>query len=164
MSIYTFDFSKSISSALGLKFSENVELSDQVLYETLKEQTTSKIPSVLSTHIAAMTEEERKQLTLAANAKKRGMKESSKSKGIKSVAQKKRWANMTETERKEMGIKSRNGIFEENRKTQTLAAISAYSPAREKGLKKPLIKCPHCGIIGGAPIMKRYHFERCKML
>ena len=163
MSIYTFDFSKSVSIALGIEHIEDTNLSDQVLHETIKTQISSNVPSPLAAHIAVMSFEERKQMTSAANATKRGMKESSRSRGIKSVAQKKRWVNMTETERKEMGIKSRNGVSEENRKTQTLAAISTYSPAREKGLKKPLIKCPHCGIIGGAPIMKRYHFERCEL-
>lgn len=164
MSIYTFEFLKSISDALGLEFLENNNLSDQVLHQTVKQQKTIKIPSVLSSHIASMTKEERKQLTLSANIKKKGMKESSKSRGIKSIAQKKRWANMTEFERKEMGIKSRNGVSDEKKRTQTLAAISSYSPAREKGLKKHLTECPHCGMIGGAPIMKRYHFERCKSL
>lgn len=28
--------------------------------------------------------------------------------------------------------------------------------------KKPTIECPNCGKIGGAPVMKRYHFENCK--
>lgn len=31
-----------------------------------------------------------------------------------------------------------------------------------KGIPKPKITCPHCGLIGGAPQMKRYHFDNCK--
>jgi hypothetical protein len=164
MTIYSFITANAISNALELEISEDVNISDQYLYNIIKELKPSKIPSVLSEHIAAMSEEERKQLTKAANSKKRGMKESSESKAIKSIAQRKRWAEMSIQERKEMGLKSKNGISEENKKTQTLAANRAYSPAREKGLKKPLTKCPHCGKIGGGPIMKRYHFERCKLL
>lgn len=163
MTIYTYNFSKSISEALGLDFIENIDLSDQIVYEQYKQYTPqNKIPSSFGSSLKGMTVEERKQLTKAANEKKRGLKESLKSRGIKSIAQKKRWSNMNAEQRKEMGVKSRNGISEEKRKTQTAAAILAYSPAREKGRKKDLTECPYCGIIGAGPVMKRFHFERCK--
>jgi hypothetical protein len=29
---------------------------------------------------------------------------------------------------------------------------------------KEKVKCPHCNKIGGKPVMKRYHFEKCKDL
>ena len=32
-----------------------------------------------------------------------------------------------------------------------------------KGKKKPTTKCPYCGIIGGIPVLKRFHFENCKI-
>ena len=31
-----------------------------------------------------------------------------------------------------------------------------------KGRPKPKLTCPHCGKIGGAPQMKRHHFDNCK--
>ena len=33
----------------------------------------------------------------------------------------------------------------------------------KKGIKKNKVICPHCGKEGGEPIMKRYHFDRCKL-
>lgn len=27
---------------------------------------------------------------------------------------------------------------------------------------KPKVTCPHCGLTGGVPSMKRYHFDKCK--
>lgn len=32
----------------------------------------------------------------------------------------------------------------------------------KKGIPKPKIQCPHCGLIGGVPQLKRYHFDNCK--
>ena len=32
-----------------------------------------------------------------------------------------------------------------------------------KGKKKPVTKCPYCGIVGGIPVLKRFHFENCKL-
>jgi len=39
------------------------------------------------------------------------------------------------------------------------------NPEIAKKLKKPKEKvtCPHCGKVGGKPVMMRYHFEKCKM-
>lgn len=34
--------------------------------------------------------------------------------------------------------------------------------AKMKGIDKPKITCPHCGKNGGAPAMKRHHFDNCK--
>jgi hypothetical protein len=31
-----------------------------------------------------------------------------------------------------------------------------------KGIKKKKVKCPHCSIEGGAPALKRWHFDNCK--
>lgn len=163
MTIYTYNISKSISESLGLEFIEDINLSDQILHKQQKQFIfCDSVPPTVNLHLTNMTFEERKQLTKAANEKKKGMKESLQSRGIKSLAQKKRWSNMSVRQRKEMGIKSRNGVSEENKKTQTKAATAAYSPVREKGHKKTLTECPYCGIIGGKPIMKRFHFERCK--
>jgi ribosomal protein S24E len=32
-----------------------------------------------------------------------------------------------------------------------------------KGVPKPKLICPYCNMVGGAPQMKRYHFENCKI-
>jgi hypothetical protein len=40
--------------------------------------------------------------------------------------------------------------------------ISERTSAALKGKPKTKIECPHCGKIGGAGNMKRYHFEFCK--
>jgi hypothetical protein len=34
--------------------------------------------------------------------------------------------------------------------------------AATKGIAKPKLTCPHCGLLGGAPQMKRHHFDNCK--
>jgi hypothetical protein len=31
-----------------------------------------------------------------------------------------------------------------------------------KGKIKPITKCPYCGIVGGIPVLKRFHFDNCK--
>jgi hypothetical protein len=31
-----------------------------------------------------------------------------------------------------------------------------------KGNKKATTECPHCGIIGGVAVLKRFHFDKCK--
>ena len=31
-----------------------------------------------------------------------------------------------------------------------------------KGVPKPRVTCPHCGTEGGAGVMSRYHFDKCK--
>jgi hypothetical protein len=31
-----------------------------------------------------------------------------------------------------------------------------------KGVKKAITKCPYCNIIGGIPVLKRFHFDNCK--
>ena len=30
------------------------------------------------------------------------------------------------------------------------------------GVPKPEVQCPHCGSIGGKPVMTRWHFDNCK--
>lgn len=43
------------------------------------------------------------------------------------------------------------------RKPETCSKISE----KQKGVPQPKITCPHCNVIGGRSIMKRYHFNRC---
>ena len=39
-----------------------------------------------------------------------------------------------------------------------------HSEESKQKMKKPKIKvvCPYCGKIGGLPVMKRFHFDKCK--
>ncbi len=39
---------------------------------------------------------------------------------------------------------------------------NSYMKLREKS-KQPKVDCPHCGKVGGAHSMKRYHFDNCKL-
>lgn len=162
MSIYTYHFSQSISASLGISFEEIPQLSDQKLHEDISNIEHENVAGPYAKHIEKMSLQERKDMTKNANAKKRGMKESSYSRSIKSAAQKKRWNNMTEEQRKEMGRLSRNGMSEESKNNHINAMLKAFSPARQKGIKQPLTTCPYCAKVGGRPIMIRYHFENCK--
>lgn len=31
-------------------------------------------------------------------------------------------------------------------------------------IQKPQITCPHCGKVGGKPVMMRFHFDKCKLI
>jgi group I intron endonuclease len=42
--------------------------------------------------------------------------------------------------------------------------ISERTSKALKGVPKKTIECPHCGKVGGAGNMKRYHFDFCKLL
>lgn len=162
MAIYSYDFARSISNTLHLPFEEDPELSDQNLYELLIISEKSNVPGPYTAQCSKMSIEEKKAMTSAANSAKRGMKESDRSRGIKSIAQKNRWSNMTDEERRNMVKLSQEGITEKGRINQTKNAIAAFSPVRQKGFKQPLTICPHCRKEGGLFSMKRYHFERCK--
>lgn len=59
----------------------------------------------------------------------------------------------------------------ESRKAKSEAMIgniqSKESNAKRRktmsGIAKPKVKCPHCGKEGGAPQMRQWHFDNCKM-
>jgi hypothetical protein len=40
--------------------------------------------------------------------------------------------------------------------------LAISKPRPKSRVPKPKKTCPHCGLIGGAPVMKRYHFDNCK--
>jgi len=44
---------------------------------------------------------------------------------------------------------------------RSLDACAKHS-ATIRGIPKPKLTCPHCGLTGGTPQMKRYHFDKCK--
>lgn len=33
---------------------------------------------------------------------------------------------------------------------------------KQSGITKPQITCPHCGKVGGKPVMMRHHYDKCK--
>jgi hypothetical protein len=162
MTIYSYDFARSISDALHLPFEELPELSDQAVHAFVFLAEKSNVPGPYASQCANMSIEEKKAMTNAANVAKRGMKESIRSRGIKSTAQKYRWSNMDENMRKEMGRLSRIGLSENGKIKSIFALKNSVSPERQPGHKKEIVQCPHCHKLGGKPIMNRYHFERCK--
>ena len=40
--------------------------------------------------------------------------------------------------------------------------VNAKKSAKLKGYQWKRIECPHCGLVGAEPPMKRYHFDNCK--
>lgn len=128
----------------------------------LSEESIEKLRVSVTRHRSSLSEEQRKDLTKKANESKKGFKESDLSRALKSEAQKKRFSSMDEEQRKQHGAKSRMGISEEGKRTQTVGMNKAFSPVREKGYKQSLTFCPHCGKVGGSNAMKRFHMDNCK--
>ena len=57
-------------------------------------------------------------------------------------------------------LKGRTGTFlGKSPSEETKKQISKTA----SGVPKPKLTCPYCYMIGGAPQMKRYHFENCKV-
>jgi hypothetical protein len=60
---------------------------------------------------------------------------------------------------------------EESRKAKSEAMKGTTQSAKSNekrsksmsGIAKPKVKCPHCGKEGGAPQMRQWHFDNCKM-
>jgi len=44
-----------------------------------------------------------------------------------------------------------------------MRAAAKGRPSHFKGKLRPKVTCPHCGKEGGANLMKRYHFDNCKL-
>ena len=125
-----------------------------------REDTCRKISEAMKKRISEMSDEERKNMTKAANTAKLGQREQP---GIKkSAAQKQRWDSTTEEDKKKHGAKSRDGVSETGKKRQVEGMVKAYSPERQQGTPKLVVQCPYCGKAGGRPIMHRFHFEKCK--
>ena len=41
---------------------------------------------------------------------------------------------------------------------------STIERLKEVAKNRPRLTCPHCGLVGSAPNMKRFHFDKCKIL
>lgn len=126
------------------------------------EATRQKMSASIRRHRQTLSADEKKSMTAAANAAKRGMIESDESRRLKSEAQKKRWQNMTPEQRRSHGQRTAANTTPETRARQVRGMNEAYSPARQKGNVWPKVTCPHCQKTGGLPAMKKYHFDRCK--
>jgi hypothetical protein len=44
-----------------------------------------------------------------------------------------------------------------------LSASNKGKPSPKKGIPRPKLTCPHCGLEGGNSSMKRWHFDNCKL-
>jgi group I intron endonuclease len=155
---YWIDYYKSTNYSLGYNMSFGGSGKSIILSEVVKK----KIKQSVQKHRDSLTNQEKKEMTVLANNAKRGKKESLESKIKKSKSQTERWGNATEEYRKEHGKRCKDNLSEEGKIKSLTALKNSYSPAREPGIKKPKIECPHCKKVGGAPIMKRYHFNNCK--
>ena len=49
---------------------------------------------------------------------------------------------------------------EDHKKKLSIAAKGRLSTS--KGVKRPTVTCPHCGVTGGVGSMGRWHFNKCK--
>lgn len=83
---------------------------------------------------------------------KRRMSESAKRRGIPEERQKKMALART-------GIK--RGPFSDEHRAK-LSAAHKGRPNKHKGVSYGVTECPHCNKVGGAPGMKRHHFNNCK--
>jgi len=57
-------------------------------------------------------------------------------------------------------MKKNNPMFDKEVVERVRIAISKPSPKAR--VPKPKKECPHCGLVGGAPVMLRYQVENCK--
>jgi hypothetical protein len=83
---------------------------------------------------------------------KRKMSESAKRRGIPEERQK-RMALAR------VGVK--RGPFSDEHKAK-LSASHKGKPNKHKGVPYGVVECPHCSKIGGAPGMKKHHFNNCE--
>lgn len=60
-----------------------------------------------------------------------------------------------------IGNQNRKGITHSDEMKKLIAERTS---AALKGMKKKVVKCPHCGKEGGEGNMKRYHFDNCKVI
>ena len=110
----------------------------------------------------SLTVEQRKAMTLAANLKKKGYKESEISSMKKSIAQKQRWDNTSAEEKEKIAQKIHDNKSDESKERTIDALKSCFNPAKQKGFEHKQTQCPHCGKFGGSNAMNRYHFNKCK--
>jgi hypothetical protein len=49
-----------------------------------------------------------------------------------------------------------------NKEVVERVKLAISKPRPKSRVPKPKKECPYCGLIGGAPVMMRYHFDHCK--
>ena len=126
------------------------------------EEKRNKIKQKVQEHRDSLSPEQKKEMTKAANEKKKGRVESEESKERKSQAQKNRWNSMSEEQRKEHGKKCADNRSREDKLNDVKRLKECYNPAKQKGFKHKIVECPHCKKTGGSNAMKKYHFDNCK--
>lgn len=110
-------------------------------------------------------DEIKKQMSLAKKGKPssfKGKKHSDKSKEKMSAAAKRR--GIPEERQKRMALARvgiKRGPFSDEHKAK-LSASHKGIPNSRKGISYGIVKCPYCNKVGGAPGMKKHHFNNCK--
>ena len=157
---------KKMSDAWVNRTAEKKEVAEQKRLDTIanksneeKVVTSKKRSDALVIAHAKKTAEEK-----AATAQKRSctisnktIEEKSVSRKIRSDAQLNRNAEeLTASSKKQSDTKA-------NKTTEEKAATTKKRSAARKGVYQPIEQCPHCMISGGRSLMKRYHFDKCKL-
>lgn len=69
------------------------------------------------------------------------------------------WASQPKTTSHKNNIRKAQKAFY---KTPAGKKALAQKSAKQKGVKRPIVTCPHCGKQGADRIMGRWHFNNCK--
>lgn len=85
---------------------------------------------------------------------------------IRSQEAKARWEDAEMRERMTENVRAswtdeRKAAFSANNPSHN-PEVNAKKSAAMKGYEWKRIECPHCGLVGAEPPMKRYHFDNCK--
>jgi hypothetical protein len=64
------------------------------------------------------------------------------------------------------GVKRENDVCDKikNNRWDEQRKLEQSSRLKERRKMEPVLKCPHCGKEGKGPVMKKYHFDRCKSI
>jgi hypothetical protein len=71
-------------------------------------------------------------------------------------------AKMAANKGKKLNQKQRDALLKARLGIPLTDECKAKISAANKGKKRNLIQCPHCDKLGGAGIMKRWHFDNCR--
>lgn len=69
------------------------------------------------------------------------------------------WASQPKTEKHKKNISTAQISFYQ---TEAGKKALASKSKKQKGVKRPIVTCPHCGKQGADRIMGRWHFNNCK--
>jgi hypothetical protein len=104
------------------------------------------------------TEETKEKIRIAAT----GRRHTDETKRLCSIASKKRI--VTDETRRKIGLTHKGKVLPQEHIEMLRALNTGKKASEETKLKlRQQIVCPHCGKIGGQSIMKRWHFDNCKL-